>query len=75
MINKLRETNNKLILKYKLANDNEKLVKQRIISKLLQNDNCFFEMPIETAYMVLTDLEIAKKDLKEVYIKLTEPKS
>ncbi len=73
MIKKLREINNKLILKYKLANNNEQLLKQRVINKLLQNDNCFFEMTIETAYMILTDLGIEKNNLKNTYLELTKP--
>ena len=73
MIKKLREINNKLILKYKLANNNEQLLKQRVINKLLQNDNCFFEMTIETAYMILTDLEKKKNNLKNTYLELTKP--
>ncbi len=73
MIKKLREINNKLILKYKLANNNEQLLKQRVINKLLQNDNCFFQMPIETAYMILTDLGIEKNNLKNTYLELTKP--
>ncbi len=73
MIKKLREINNKLILKYKLANNNEQLLKQRVINKLLQNDNCFFEMPIETAYMILADLGIEKNNLKNTYLDLTKP--
>ena len=73
MIKKLREINNKLILKYKLENNNEQLLKQRVINKLLQNDNCFFEMTIETAYMILTDLGIEKNNLKNTYLELTKP--
>ena len=73
MIKKLREINDKLILKYKLANNNEQLLKQRVINKLLQNDNCFFEMPIETAYMILADLGIEKNNLKNTYLELTKP--
>ena len=73
MIKKLREINNKLILKYKLANNNEQLLKQRVINKLLQNDNCFFFFSIETAYMILTDLGIEKNNLKNTYLELTKP--
>lgn len=75
MINILREKNKKLILKYKLEDNEEELLKQKIIGKLLNNDNCFFEIPIETAYMMLTDLGYKKSELKDVYLKLTEPKT
>lgn len=75
MINILREKNKKLILKYKLEDNDEELLKQKIIGKLLNNDNCFFEIPIETAYMMLTDLGYKKSELKDVYLKLTEPKT
>ena len=74
MINKLREINNKLILKYKLENNNMKLLKQRVINELLANDNCFLEIPIETAYNILSDLEFKQDEIKNVYLKLTEPK-
>lgn len=75
MLEKLRQINNKLILKYKLENNNDLLLKQRVISKLLQSNDCFFKMPIETAYAILTDLGFKKDELKSIYIKLTQVKN
>ena len=73
MINELRKKNIELLEQYNNANG-EKLLKQKIIQKLLENDNCFFELSIEESFAILADLEVKPEKIKEVYEKLTEPK-
>ena len=74
MINELRKKNLELLEMHK-NNNGEKLLKQKIIQKLLQNDNCFFEISIEEAFAILTDLEVKPEKIKDVYEKLIEPKN
>lgn len=73
MIDELRKKNLELIEKYK-ENYSERLLKQKIIQKLLENSNCFFEISIEEAYAILSDLEVKPEKIKDVYDKLTQPK-
>lgn len=47
-----------------------KLNKLRLIKKILENDMCFFQMPMDTAYNILEDLEI--QNVKEKYIELVK---
>lgn len=68
MIETLREINERLISYYK--DDVKNLKKQKLIKKLLSNDDCFLKMPIETAYCILDDLQIPEIYQKEIYIKL-----
>lgn len=70
MINKLKEINNK-ILENNLENA-EVLKKHQIIKKILDEDKCFFRMPIENAYAILRDLTIKEEDLQMVYMELID---
>ncbi len=72
MINELRKKNLELIEKFK-DDHSEKLLKQKIIQKLLENNNCFFEISVEEAFAILADLEVKQEKIKEVYEKLTAP--
>ncbi len=74
MLNQLRKINQNLMVKYQLEKQEDKLLKQQVIGQILQNDNCFFEMSIEIAYSILTDLGYKKEELKQVYLELTKPK-
>ena len=70
MINKLRNINNELIkLNY---NNLIELEKYELIKKLLQDDNCFMKIDINTAYAILKDLKIPEEHLKDIYIQLLE---
>ena len=66
MLKKLIEINNSLITSY--ASDERKLERQFVISNLLKNDDCFFELPIEEAFSLLKDLGIS--DYEEIYLNL-----
>ena len=66
MLKKLIEINNSLIASY--ASDERKLERQFVISNLLKNDDCFFELPIEEAFGLLKDLGIS--DYEEIYLNL-----
>lgn len=73
MIDKLKDLNEKLIQKYSL--DEEKLKKQLLIKKMLNEKKCFFKMNIEVAYSILIDLGIPNSDLKIVYSELIDAKN
>ena len=40
----------------------------------VKNDNCFFEIPMETALSILRDLEIPEDSIMEVYTKIISKK-
>lgn len=44
--------------------------KYTLISNILRNDNCFFEMSMEDAYAILKDLKVKESDIKQVYLAL-----
>ena len=44
--------------------------KYKTIANILNNDKCFFEMDIETAYSILKDLKVTDEDLNKVYLEL-----
>lgn len=73
MIEKLREVNEKLINTY--INNEDILKKQLLIKKLLKEKDCFFKIDIETAYSILTDLEISESDLRSIYMELIDIKN
>ena len=68
MRQELININNKLIHLYK--NNEELLEKQLLIKKILEDENCFYKLSIETSYQILEDLKIEKKDLYKIYISL-----
>lgn len=72
MIEKLKDLNNKLIKYYQ--NNEEKLKRQILIQKLLNEKGCFFKMKIETAYSILKDLNIPKDDIEKIYLELIDIK-
>lgn len=72
MLKFLKERNASLIKKYEGV-DKALYNKQKVISQLLMNDNCFFEIPIEISYSILSDLEIEQGDIKKIYLELTKP--
>lgn len=68
MLDKLKEINNRLIKIYQ--NNSQKLEKQLIIQKILQEEDCFFKMDVELAYSILRDLQIPDEELKKIYLTL-----
>ena len=59
MIDSLREQCSLL-----MKSDTQKYSK---ISTLLENDNCFFEIDMETSYAILSDLLVKEEDIARVY--------
>lgn len=41
--------------------------KYGLIQEILKNEQCFFQMNIETSYAILRDLGFKEEDLKQVY--------
>lgn len=73
MLDKLRCLNKQLLNIYK--DDINNLEKQRLISKILQDDKFMFKIDIETAYAILRDLTIDEEDLRSVYSELIDIKN
>lgn len=67
MLNKLRELNNKILLK---TTNNKVREKHELIKKILADDKCFFKINIETAYAILRELNIPEENLKTYYMNL-----
>ncbi len=44
-----------------------------LIKKILNTDNAFLKMNIETSYSILRDLGIEERDLRRTYLELIEP--
>lgn len=44
--------------------------KYKMISNILSNDKCFFEMDIDTAYSLLKDLKVKEEDIPKIYLEL-----
>ncbi len=59
MIDSLREQCSLLI-----KSDSQKYSK---IATFLENDNCFFEIDMETSYAILSDLLVKEEDIARVY--------
>ena len=64
MLNKLRQINQDKI------NKEEDLLNQQMIKILLSKDDCFFEVPMETALSILQKLGFDEKDSMEIYKEL-----
>lgn len=73
MLEKLKQKNKELIELYK--NDKEKLDKQLLIKRIINEKNCFLKISIETAYSILKDLNVKDNNLKEVYCELIDYKN
>ena len=46
--------------------------KYKLIKDMLSNDNCFFDMPTDTALSILIDLGYSETDAIKKYILLTK---
>lgn len=64
LLNELRQLNRNNI------NNNIDLEKQQVIAKILEDDDCFFNIPIEVSFSILSDLGIQNK--KDIYLKLVD---
>lgn len=45
----------------------EEVKKYQLIEEMLKNNQCFFELDIETSYAILRDLGFEEDDLEKVY--------
>ena len=71
MLESLRKKCDSLL---KRAKTNEDIDKYTIIKNMLSYDRCFFEMPIETAYSLLKDLNIDANKIPSIYMELIDKK-
>lgn len=62
MLNKLREITQELLNK-----NDENFKKYSIINDILKNDKCFYEMDMDTAVSILTDLGYSYDDSIRIY--------
>jgi hypothetical protein len=62
MLNKLRELTQELLNK-----NDENFKKYSIISDILKNDKCFYEMDMDTAISILNDLGYSYNDSLRIY--------
>lgn len=51
----------------------EEVKKYQLIEEMLKNNQCFFELDIETSYAILRDLGFKEDDLEKVYSLLIDP--
>lgn len=70
MMNVLRERNKKLLIQYQT--DPENVKRHLLIKEILKNDNCFFQMSMETSYSILFDLKIPQQEINHVYSELID---
>lgn len=72
MINSLKLINENNIINNQ--NNPQELKKYLLIKDILNQDDCFNNMPIEYAYSILKDLGIKDDELQKTYINLIEIK-
>ena len=70
MLEKLRELNERMIIKY--SDNIKEKNKYLTIKKLLSDDKCFFKMDIEDAYALLRELNFDEDKIKEIYKELID---
>ena len=46
--------------------------KYEMIENILNNDNCFFEIDMNTAYAILRDLKVKEEDINKIYLELVK---
>ena len=71
MLEDLNKRCNYLLKKAKTPEDKKKYT---LIKTLLSNEKCFFEIPIETAYSILKDLDIKEETIPSIYMELISKK-
>ena len=54
----------------KTAKNPEDKQKYALINAIMMNKRCFFEIPMETSYSILKDLEVPEETIKDVYLEL-----
>jgi len=71
MLDKLRKITEIMINKNKNSKELEKYI---LIQKILNDNNCFPKIDIETAYSILRDLNFEEEELKNIYKELINVK-
>ena len=67
MLDKLRKITEIMINKNKNSKELEKYI---LIQKILNDNNCFLKIDIETAYSILRDLNFEEEELNNIYKEL-----
>jgi hypothetical protein len=70
MLNTLRNKNNVLLKKFKLENNKPLEEKHNLIATLLSHNNCFFKLPMDIAFNILSDLGYNNQQCLEIYKQL-----
>ncbi|MBR4002774.1 MAG: hypothetical protein IKI95_01720 [Clostridia bacterium] len=71
MIKTLKEKNKKIIDDLVLTNKQEELKKQLLIASMLEDEQCFFKLDMNTALSILTNLGFDNDERLNLYKKLT----
>jgi len=71
MLDKLRKITEIMINKNKNSKELEKYI---LIQKILNDNNCFLKIDIETAYSILRDLNFEEEELNNIYKELINVK-
>lgn len=70
MISKLRIVANKMLDSNAIADERRSRI--ILIDKLLQDENCFYKVDMDTAYNMLRDLGFSKDDAIKIYKELID---
>ena len=71
MIKTLKEKNKKIIDDLVLTNKQEELKKQLLIASMLEDEQCFFKLDINTSLSILSNLGFNNEERLNVYKQLT----
>ena len=72
MLEKLKQINNTKLELYNKDKEKQKIY--QLIANLLEVDNLFLKIDMETAYAILRDLDFEEKELNQIYCQLIDPK-
>ena len=70
MISKLRIVANKMLDSNNITDERRSRI--ILIDKLLQDDNCFYKIDMDTAYNILRDLDFSNDDAIKIYKELID---
>ena len=71
MIKTLKDKNKKIIDDLVFSNKQEELKKQLLIASMLEDEQCFFKLDMNTALSILTNLGYSNEERLNIYKKLT----
>ena len=67
----MRHKNKKIIDDLVFSNKQEELKKQLLIASMLEDEQCFFKLDMNTALSILTNLGYSNEERLNIYKKLT----